>query len=170
MSNWRLLYHFLRCRSFCKNKRLASIPKKPNQKPPTWNGSLLPAYCGESGQSYYLPDQNEVEIQCLSSTESVISSSASPVQIQYRIQWENSVWGVLVQCTEGHITVVGQCQASREAVYKQCLISMSEIFKWGGSREPVYYCISTDMPYMGWLYSVDPVGPTGTTDLPLLLQ
>ena len=74
-------------------------------------------------------DQKEVEIQCLSSTESVISSSASPVQIQYRIQWENSVWGVLVQCTKGHMAVVGQCQASREAVYKQCLISMSEIFK-----------------------------------------
>ena len=45
------------------------------------------------------PDQKEVEIQCLSSTESVISSSASSVQIQYRIQWENSVWGVLVQYT-----------------------------------------------------------------------
>ena len=70
-----------------------------------------------------------MQIQCLSSTESVISSSASPVQIQYRIQWENSVWGVLVQCTEGHMAVVGQCQASREAVYNQCLISMSEIFK-----------------------------------------
>ena len=79
------------------------------------------------------PDQKEVEIQCVSSTESVISSSASPVQIQCRIQWENSVRGVLVQCTllqtyrstEGHLAVVGQCQASREAVYNQCPISMS---------------------------------------------
>ena len=81
-------------------------------------------------QGYVLnPDQKEVEIQCLSSTESVISSSASPVQIQWRIQWENSVLFQTYRSTEGHLAVVEQYQASREAVYNQCPISMSEIFK-----------------------------------------
>ena len=45
-----------------------------------------------------IPDQKEVEMQCLFSTESVISSSAPSVQIQWSIQWQTSVYGVLVQC------------------------------------------------------------------------
>ena len=45
----------------------------------------------------------------------------------------SSVYTILLlqtyRSTEGHQAVVGQCQASGEAVYNQCPISMSEIFK-----------------------------------------
>ena len=50
---------------------------------------------------------------------------------------------------EGKPAVVRQCQGSLESVYNQCTISMSEIFKLGGSNEPVYHCISTGNALFG---------------------
>ena len=46
-----------------------------------------------------------------------------------------------------------QCRGSLESVYNQCANSMSEIFKLGGSTEPVFYCPSTALPIFG------PAGP-----------
>ena len=78
-----------------------------------------------------IPDQKEVEVQCVSSTESVTSGSVLSVQIQWMVQLPNSVYEVSIQCTPfnfgNHIGIQrgkGQWRDSVKPAFVQCISSV----------------------------------------------
>ena len=75
-----------------------------------------------------------MEIQCLSSTESVTSSSAPSVPIQWMVQLPNSVYGVSIQCAPfnfcNHIGTQrgkGQWRDSIKPAFVQCISSVQSV-------------------------------------------